>query len=997
MKKIMRLFVYVAAAAMTLASCQKNEMDAPVKKNVHFTIKAGIETKTSIVETTADDKTIYTPKWDGDEVLGVLFAAPNNDTNQEHVVKLPNTVSGSHANFEGDVEIEGESGTFYSFYPAGAFKRGYTEGDVRLDLSNVQKPKATSFDPDCDILVAKPQDYVVEEGVVTVQNLEFARIMSVLRIDLKSESQDLQNEFVKSISFTAGDIEITGYARIKLDNPEFTGNWASSGNQYCTVTANYDTDIVSINGESNSVYLVIAPVTIPAGKDLTFEIRTKSYSLTKKITSPEMKFTAGNVSKINLSISSENIDQSDDYSGEYLIAGKEGDKWYAAKKYSSGNYLTASEIEFEGENILETENVADYYMTIDKVVGGDYDGMYTIVDAGGKYLSTSSSTNNYMKAVGEASVNTYWTIKKDDANGTYSIVASMSESHNDMRFNYNSGSPRVSCYDGTKTNLPYLTLFSTSLVKSDTTPKLDVALEQLELTFEAADGEIAVTAKNLSSDLLVRALTAEGAQEEVDWLTVTYADGKITYTATANESEDARTAYIEAYVSDDLKDGVAVTQAGKPAEGGETTEVATWSWTGGGKSAFDEDPNVVEIKGLASDYAGSNAPYLIKLDTTGDYFIVKVDGAIQSVSVGVKMLGGSSTSYLDFQGSSDGLSYSSVQKHTISGATNAILELTTSNTFDASYRYIKFNFTKGSNVGVGPITITYIPDNEGGSGGEEPEPEPDPTPDPEEPETPVYASLAELVAAGTPTTTGNKVTVTLTDEKITDIYVTSNGYRNGVYLQVGDKKIEIYSRNVPENWVVGGTISGTLKECVWKLYNSIWELCPADWSELTYEAPEGGSTEPEEPEIPSQGGSKTATILFGTPNVKINSESVTGTDSQQNTWTITTTGTTSWTQQPTYSQVGASSKPATSITFTTTLPENASVSNISAKFGGFNGTAGTVTLKVGDTSIGTGKLNASADVVVNSASTASGNVVTVTVTEIAKGVKCYYITVEYKN
>lgn len=160
----------------------------------------------------------------------------------------------------------------------------------------------------------------------------------------------------------------------------------------------------------------------------------------------------------------------------------------------------------------------------------------------------------------------------------------------------------------------------------------------------------------------------------------------------------------------------------------------------------------------------------------------------------------------------------------------------------------------------------------------------------------------------------------------------------------------------------------------------------------------GGETpDPDEPETPSQGELKTATILFGTPNVKIASASVTGTDSQQNTWTITTIGTSSWTQQPTYSQVGSSSKPATTITFTTTLPANASVSNISAKFGGFNGTAGTVTLKVGDTSIGTGKLNATNDVVVNSTSTASGNVVTVTVTGISKGVKCYYITVEYTN
>lgn len=118
-----------------------------------------------------------------------------------------------------------------------------------------------------------------------------------------------------------------------------------------------------------------------------------------------------------------------------------------------------------------------------------------------------------------------------------------------------------------------------------------------------------------------------------------------------------------------------------------------------------------------------------------------------------------------------------------------------------------------------------------------------------EPETPVFASLAELIAAIEPTTTATKVTVTLTDEEITGIYTTGSGYRNGVFLQVGGKEIEIYCYNVPTEWEVGGTVSGTLTECDWKLYNTTWELCPADWSELTYKAPAGS-----EPETPGTGG-----------------------------------------------------------------------------------------------------------------------------------------------
>jgi hypothetical protein len=157
----------------------------------------------------------------------------------------------------------------------------------------------------------------------------------------------------------------------------------------------------------------------------------------------------------------------------------------------------------------------------------------------------------------------------------------------------------------------------------------------------------------------------------------------------------------------------------------------------------------------------------------------------------------------------------------------------------------------------------------------------------------------------------------------------------------------------------------------------------------------GGETPDPTPDEPSTGVSKTAKITFGSNAVKISAASVTGTDSENNNWTITTVGTTSYTANSAYYQVGSSSKPATSITFTTTLPAGASVSNVEAKFGGFSSTAGNVTLKVGDTSVGTGKLNATSDVIVKSTSTASGNKVTVTVTNIAKGVKCYYISVNY--
>lgn len=107
---------------------------------------------------------------------------------------------------------------------------------------------------------------------------------------------------------------------------------------------------------------------------------------------------------------------------------------------------------------------------------------------------------------------------------------------------------------------------------------------------------------------------------------------------------------------------------------------------------------------------------------------------------------------------------------------------------------------------------------------------------------PVYASVAELIAAGKPTTDGTKVTVTLKDEEITKFYK-SGTYTNGVYFMVGTQEVQIYCWNTPSDWEVGGTISGTLTNCEWKLFVNnktqleTWELCPANYSELTYKAP----------------------------------------------------------------------------------------------------------------------------------------------------------------
>lgn len=146
---------------------------------------------------------------------------------------------------------------------------------------------------------------------------------------------------------------------------------------------------------------------------------------------------------------------------------------------------------------------------------------------------------------------------------------------------------------------------------------------------------------------------------------------------------------------------------------------------------------------------------------------------------------------------------------------------------------------------------------------------------------------------------------------------------------------------------------------------------------------------------------KTGTIKFGTKDAKIDGKSVTVQDKidgkEGNEWSISTVGTTSFTQNQEYSQIGSGSKPATSITFTTTLPSNSNIKAFSASFGGFSKTAGNITLYVDETKVGSGTLNATEDVTVESGKAATGKTLTIKVTGIAKGVKVYEINYTYDD
>lgn len=242
-------------------------------------------------------------------------------------------------------------------------------------------------------------------------------------------------------------------------------------------------------------------------------------------------------------------------------------------------------------------------------------------------------------------------------------------------------------------------------------PSVEVSETAINAPADASDGTITVTYHNITlANLLsdVKFYEADGTTETTSygWIDAEIDNqNNVYYIIDQNTDTNARTAYMKVWARDDnnndvYSDLITITQAGN------VVDYATlpFEWTTGTASELAAVTGVT-ANGLGSDYAANNAPYRIKFDTTGDYIQVKTNERPGFVTISVKMIGGATASSITVQGSADGTTFTDVQELTISGSQNDVLELTTTNVFAETDRYVRLYFTKGSNVGVGPISI----------------------------------------------------------------------------------------------------------------------------------------------------------------------------------------------------------------------------------------------------------------------------------------------------
>ena len=524
MRKIFKSFMLVAAAAMTFASCQREELNAPKETvSATLTMHAGVEqTKTyldgnAVLWGKGEAVTLYVGTGEGEDAIATFVASTSTDAYD----------GAETASFTFDITGVAENGPYNlgGIYPASASMEDNKDPKkCKTILPQIQNAELGKYDPSAYIMVLKP------ETVETLPNeylASFRRATALNKITLTNVKED-----ITTVEITVPEGQALAGRRY-FDLTDGTSGEIYYG-QSNTITVN-----APFTGSTIDVWFCSWGAELAAGEEMTIRMKNANKAYTRTIVAKEagIKFVEGDLNKLTVDMASAEEESFDSFAGEWLITGTTGGVTYALSPYSSGNNIKASvSINIENEVIEPVDGIESCKLLFTKISEGEYEGMYTIQDTNGKYLYAASSSANHLKAGDSAnSAHYYWTVESKD--GKHSIVASKSSNRNVMQLNPNNGSPIFSCYaSATQTAV---VLYPYSMVKVDTTPKIVVSGAT---TKDVVFGGETVTFNYELKYLDDEELTWEVSDSKII-TEVTAEEGVLSVTVAENEGE-ARTATI---------------------------------------------------------------------------------------------------------------------------------------------------------------------------------------------------------------------------------------------------------------------------------------------------------------------------------------------------------------------------------------------------------------------------------------------------------------------
>ncbi len=576
---MMKLFGFIAVAAMSLTACQ-NDIDEQVNVNnegVTLEVVADMGTRSYFGE---KEDAGYPSTWTGNEK--VQFAA-NDGTG----FTVTNTESGAttHLSATFTTGTTTNDGVIFAMSPVGDYKNGkggwgsysWSYGNVYLTIPAVQTPIEQSVDEAAHILFAE-HNYEGAFPTGTI-GMAFKHALAYGKMTLTLPEGVEASQVVLNFTQAVAGNSVKRYIKEYTDDEKTYQPGDFSGADQNTITLNAGNVVDGV------YWFGLLPIGVVA-EDMVIEVVATNGNIYKKTIAVggDLEFNQGVVSsfKVNMSACTPEVTNNFVDNAYNLITSvndlEEGDKVvFVAHKYNKAMGAQNSNNRASVTVVKDTENNTvdfDTKVAIFTVEAGKTAGNFAFKTSGNKYIYAAGGTSsNHLKEEATLSTNSSWVVSIA-TNGVATIKAeNTATTRNWLRYNNaTTNGDLFSCYSSGQADICIYKLVG-EYTPAD--PAIEYTIADCSIAFDATSGSANMTSAYATG-------WSFNATTDAAWISnITVASNAVTFTSEANESEEARSATITVVASregySDVTKTFKINQAGKPS--GDLALGASYSYT----------------------------------------------------------------------------------------------------------------------------------------------------------------------------------------------------------------------------------------------------------------------------------------------------------------------------------------------------------------------------------------------------------------------------------
>ena len=270
MKKIMKVFVLVAAAAMALASCQKPEVDNPNPQEYEYTFLLGsADTKAVIGENSVE--------WENGDQIGIYAVTTSGVSANKYGAVTPGApakmvVYSEHALTVGDM--------VYAYFPR-IGTNADTPDAVKMSIPSAQDGKNDM--PMVSLPLEMETEWEANDNETSASGLiKFCNVGSVIEFNVYSTEPEYRSEKIQSVSFIA-DKSIAGDFEMNMEAVDGTDATLAveltNGSKEVVFTLSTPAEVPAEKSSAAKINMVVAPGTYTGTVVVKTDVATYTYEI----------------------------------------------------------------------------------------------------------------------------------------------------------------------------------------------------------------------------------------------------------------------------------------------------------------------------------------------------------------------------------------------------------------------------------------------------------------------------------------------------------------------------------------------------------------------------------------------------------------------------------------------------------------------------------------------------------------------------------------------